>query len=96
MTDIVKGMARAYFETHFADGWSYAEMEEKVPGHNADVEHSMRAALLWLSEHVSDEMAREALEESKRVVVTGEPEAHLPNVCRVIAAAIRAAAGGGE
>jgi len=49
-SDIVKGMARMYFETEFADGWSYAEMEEKVPGHNANMEHSMRAALLWLAE----------------------------------------------
>jgi hypothetical protein len=84
MTDIVKGMARAYFEAHFADGWSYAEMEEKVPGHNADMEHSMRAALMWLADNVSKEMGVAYLNESNRTGL----------IRSGIAAAIRAAAGG--
>lgn len=91
MTDIVKGMARAYFETHFADGWSYAEMEEKVPGHNADMEHSMRAALLWLSEHVTAEMV--AASREQRDARSNEHLTLTFLESRAIAAAIRAAAG---
>jgi hypothetical protein len=94
MTDIVKGMARVYFETHFADGWSYAEMEEKVPGHNADMEHSMRAALMWLADNVSGEMVAAW----RNSMDTFPPDKWLPasGQAKAIAAAIRAAAGGGE
>lgn len=85
MTDIVKGMARAYFDTHFADGWSYAEMEEKVPGHNADMEHSMRTALLWLADHF------EQIADNTRMVK--KPGGELVRTGVLISAAIRAAAG---
>jgi len=90
MTDIVKGMARAYFETHFTDGWSYAEMEEKVPGHNADMEHSMRAALMWLADQFE---TNKALRTSIKIQEAPGAFSIKIGIEDDIAAAIRAAAG---
>jgi hypothetical protein len=63
MTDIVKGMAAAYHR----EAWTKHYSEE-----------AMRAALLWLSEHVTDEMIKAALDR--------------PSFKHAISAAIRAAA----
>jgi hypothetical protein len=80
MTDIVKGMARAY-----VDAWD-------LLGAELEPSDRMRAALMWLADNVSDEMVqayREALERQAR-------DPWLPSIAesKAIAAAIRAAAGG--
>ena len=85
MTDIVKGMARAYHEAY----WNWMPT---LPRSMED--EAMRAALLWLADNVSDEMVhayRDALERQAR-------DPWLPSIAesKAIAAAIRAAAGGGE
>lgn len=71
---------------------------EAVNGKCADCGRITRAAiaavLKHLADNVSDEMAKAAVEESKQIVVTGMPEAHIPNVKRVLAAALRAAGDG--
>lgn len=51
-------------------------------GEGANPREAMRASLLWLADNVSDEMIEAALDR--------------PSFKRAIAAAIRAAAGGGE
>ena len=57
MTDIVKGMARAY-----VDAWD-------LLGAELEPSDRMRAALLWLADNVSDEMvfASIALENDPRI-----------------------------
>jgi len=74
MTDIVKGMNTAYLNTQPRPGNIHVTMED-----------AMRAALLWLSKNVSDEMAE--------IVCYGEANEYWKSR---IGKAIRAAAGGGE
>ncbi len=89
MTDIVKGMARAACD---------AGSEPVFDKQPSDLQYmqmdDMRAALLFLADNVSDEMVhayRDALERQAR-------DPWLPSIAesKAIAAAIRAAAGGGE
>jgi hypothetical protein len=86
MTDIVKGMAQ---ELDRATGGSGLADKEDID--------AMRAALLWLADNVSDKMAHHA---AHYYFDTPLNEAHPPSTYvafgGIIAAAIRAAAGGGE
>jgi hypothetical protein len=85
MTDIVKGMATAYW-TNWCGEVDVGEITV------IDTE-AMRAALLFLAANVSDEMAAASL-----AAFCNAPDETLVQDVRkrVIAAAIRAAAGGGE
>ena len=76
MTDIVKGMAKAYHEAY----WNWMPT---LPRSMED--EAIRGALLWLADNVSDDMEDAAGAENWDY----EPKS-------AIAAAIRAAAGGGE
>jgi hypothetical protein len=84
MTDIVKGMARE------------AQCVLEGPSTTYDpvlYEAAMRGALLWLAENVSDEMAAASL-----AAFCNAPDETLVQDVRkhIIAAALRAAAGGVE
>jgi len=83
MTDIVKGMATAYLQTTFGPFAATAQVDVE------EVE-AMRAALLFLADNVSDEMAAASL-----AAFCNAPDETLVQDVRkhVIAAAIRAAAG---
>lgn len=83
MTDIVKGMARAYHEAY----WNWTPT---LPRSMED--EAMRAALQWLADNVSDEMVqayRETLDRHPR-------DPWLPSIAesKALAAAIRAAGDG--
>lgn len=81
MTDIVKGMVNVLMQSLTADG-----------GEGADPEEAMRAALLWLSQNVSDKMVQAAWErEFGRGGFDGD--IWRKTIKSAIAAAIRAAAG---
>ena len=89
MTDIVKGMTIA--------GWHKGNPVLKnhlqcFPETLAEEEAKMRAALLWLADNVSDEMVMQF--EDKVLLSRNEWGSHA--VRASIAAAIRAAAGGGK
>ena len=75
-SDIVKGMAAHYENLAMPIGSRLSVVES---------EEAMRAALLWLADNVSDEMAKAVCDE-------GADEYWRER----ISAAIRAAAGGGE
>ena len=86
MTDIVKGMAQ---ELDRATGGSGLADKEDID--------AMRAALLWLADNVSDEMAHHAASQYfDNPLNEANPPRILVEFGGVIAAAIRAAAGGGE
>ena len=66
-------------------------------GHHASNEAAMRAALLFLADNVSDEMAHHAASQYfDKPLNEANPPRILVEFGGVISAAIRAAAGGGE
>ncbi len=88
MTDIVKGMAKAYHEAY----WNWMPT---LPRSMED--EAMRAALLWLAANVTDEMleaAESAAREHKRGMRVNDTKCDQRNMlAKQFAAAIRAAAG---
>jgi len=86
MTDIVKGMARAYLQTTFGPFAATAQVDVE------EVE-AMRAALLWLAEQFEKDYRLDY----SIFVPTEHPDGGTNwEISHDIAAAIRAAAGGGE
>lgn len=83
MTYIVKGMVKAYYDTPPSFG--------KEPS----ADKAMRAALNWLADNVSDEMAHHAASQYfDKPLNEASPPRILVEFGGVISAAIRAAAGG--
>lgn len=82
----LEGMARAHWT-------SFADIEPKSSVIDLDDIEAMRAALLWLADNVSDEMAEAAM-------IVWDEEAscdeHRPAAKAAISAALRAAAGDGK
>jgi len=87
MTDIVKGMARAWWQSH--------DMKEGEGPLDFVIDEAevaaMRAALLWLAANVSEEMGEAAAGRLPHFA-----KVPYPDVIDAIVHAIRAAAGGGE
>lgn len=76
------------------DGMEQAYCDKRYGGYESG-QNSMRAALLWLADNVSDEMVRAAWErEFGRGGFDGD--IWRKTIKSAISAAIRAAAGGGE
>jgi hypothetical protein len=87
-SDIVKGMAAHYENLAMPIGSRLSVVES---------DEAMRAALLWLADNVSDEMAHHAASQYfDNPLNEANPPRILVEFGGVIAAAIRAAAGGGE
>lgn len=82
MTGMVKGMLDAYDN----------KLEPRSDLSGFDREAAMRAALIWLSEHVTDEMVFASFRAGGIQVLSEHPEV-IDKRRREIAAAIRAAAG---
>jgi hypothetical protein len=82
MTDIVKGMARAFWAKHTGTSPAHIAVEPVD-------DEAMRAALLFLADNVSDEMVRHILFQLPDTAFGGD-------IRRALSSAIRAAAGGAE
>jgi hypothetical protein len=87
MTDIVKGMGGEFARVLFSSKYFSTDAERH--------EAAMRAALLWLADNVSDEMCHNAAHQYFDMPLNEVvPPLILVEFGGVIAAAIRAAAGG--